>query len=287
MGTLRPAAGFQILILPVMRMKDKKQKNQTQTVYFSDELHDEFSRAKITPRLIDGKYRYKRDCGVIGKFMCFFLHRVIAQPIALAYLKIKFRHKIIGKEALADCGGCFVYGNHTQAVADALIPTFVAKPRHAHVIVHASNVSIPVLGRLTPYMGAIPLPDTRAAAKNFNLTVSDRIKENCAIFIYPEAHIWPYFTGIRNFPSDSFSYPMKTGAPVFCFTNVYKKRGRRPNSVRILTYVDGPFFPDGDLPVAEGREQLRRRVFDCMTERARMSDASVIEYRPRVEDVEE
>ncbi len=269
-----------------MRMnKDKNNKHTKKTVYFSDERNDEFSKARITPRVIDGTYRYKRDGSAVGRAACFFLHRIVAKPIAFAYLKIRFRHKIIGKERLADCGGCFIYGNHTQAVADALIPTFVAGTRGSHVIVHAANVSIPVLGRLTPYMGAIPLPDTREAARSFNAAVSDRIGEGCAVFIYPEAHIWPYYTGIRNFPSDSFSYPVKTGAPVFCFTNVYKKRGRRPNSVRIVTYVDGPFFPDASLPISERRDELCRRVYDCMTERASESDAVVIEYRYK-EDAE-
>lgn len=262
----------------------KKRRNKKQTVYFSDERNDEFSRAKITPRTIDGEYKYRRDGGAVGKFICFFLHHAIARPIAFIYLKLKFRHKVIGGERLAEHGGCFVYGNHTQAIADALIPTFVAHPLDAHVIVHANNVSIPVLGRLTPYMGAIPLPDSREAARNFNRTVSERIEEKCAVFIYPEAHIWPYFTGIRKFPSDSFSYPARMSAPVFCFTNVYKRRGRRSNAARLLTYVDGPFFPDASLPAVQRREELCRTVLDCMTERARMSDAEIIEYR-RKEDV--
>ncbi len=63
--------------------------------------------------------------------------------------------------------GFYLYGNHTHFLADALIPTLVNHPRETAVIVHPNNVSMPVLGRITPYLGALPLPDDRGAMKHF------------------------------------------------------------------------------------------------------------------------
>ena len=139
---------------------------------------------------------------------------------------------------------------------------------------------MPFLGSITPYLGALPLPDDRAAYMNFNDAIKKRIEEGGVVVIYPEAHIWPYYTGIREFGDASFSYPVKHGTPVFCFTNTYQKRafGNRP---RIVTYVDGPFFADDTLKDREKRRVLRDSVIECMRKRAKSSDVNVVEYVKR------
>lgn len=248
-------------------------------IEYRDERNDEFSTAVITPHRIDGSYRYDRTGG-LGTLIHLFWYRAVATPLAWGYLKIKFGHKIIGRESYQTMRnqGAFFFGNHTQIVGDALIPTFVAFPTDAYVIVHPNNVSMPVLGRITPWIGALPLPDDKEAARNFLKAIEKQIAEKKAVFIYPEAHIWPYYTGIRPFPDDSFSYPLKYGVPVFCFTNTYVSRKHR-RTPRIVTYVDGPFYPDDTLPLRERRRDLRNRVHACMVERSRLSDCAAIEYR--------
>ena len=282
------------------------------TVYYNNELTDEFSLAVITPKKIDGNYKYDRD-RIGGRLLHFIFYRIIAIPTAFFYLHLSHHHKIVGREkikafiaeaknderrrreqkalrraqkqsatAAVSPRSCFIYGNHTQATADALIPTFITHPANAYVIVHPNNVSMPVLGRITPYIGALPLPDDIAASRNFRAVIDKRVREGSPIFIYPEAHIWPYYTGIRPFPDDSFYYPIKYNVPVFCFTNTYKRRGN--GKPRIVTYVDGPFYPDGELPLKERRRELRDRVYDCMKQRSLESDIVWIEYRPADED---
>ncbi len=282
------------------------------TVYYNNELTDEFSLAVITPKKIDGNYKYDRD-RIGGRLLHFIFYRIIAIPTAFFYLHLSHHHKIVGREkikafiaeaknderrrreqkalrraqkqsatAAVSPRSCFIYGNHTQATADALIPTFITHPANAYVIVHPNNVSMPVLGRITPYIGALPLPDDIAASRNFRAIIDKRVREGSPIFIYPEAHIWPYYTGIRPFPDDSFYYPIKYNVPVFCFTNTYKRRGN--GKPRIVTYVDGPFYPDGELPLKERRRELRDRVYDCMKQRSLESDIVWIEYRPADED---
>lgn len=248
-------------------------------IYYKDELNDEFSAAQITPRYIGKDYRYER-----GALAHLFWYRAVATPLAWTYLKMKFHHRVVGAERLeaAKGKGIFLYGNHTQIVADALIPSFVSMPRHAYVVVHPNNVSMPVLGRITPYLGALPLPDDAAAAVNFSQAITRCVAHGEAVVIYPEAHIWPYYTGIRPFPDASFLYPIRHGAPVFCFTNVYRarKHGDHPD---IVTYVDGPFYADGALPMRQRRRALRDAVYKAMCERAALSNCSYIEYRPKEE----
>ena len=259
--------------------KNKKKDSLPKVIYYHDELHDEFSTAEIEAKRIDGGYRYDRASGIY-RIPRFFWYRIVAVPLAFCYLKLKFRHRIVGKEKmkLAKKQGIFVFGNHTQIIGDALIPTFVRFPTDAYVIVHPNNVSMPFLGRINPYLGALPLPDDRDAMRNFMDTVKKRIEQKRSVFIYPEAHIWPYYTGIRPFGDDSFLYPVKYGTPVYCFTNTYQKR-KHSKKPQIVTYIDGPFYPDTELSPRAQRKKLRDTVYETMCERSRLSDAVTVEYR--------
>ncbi len=51
--------------------------------------------------------------------------------------------------------------------------------------------------------------------------------------------------------------------------------------VNIITYIDGPFYPDESLKPKARQQELRDRVYGCMVERSRESDFEVIEYRKK------
>ncbi|MCR5348437.1 MAG: hypothetical protein K6E59_02360 [Bacilli bacterium] len=254
------------------------QERLPETIYYSDPLHDEFSTMEIHSDPILEDYKYIRDGGFFGKVKRFFLFHLIAKPIAWFYLKKEFHHEIVGKWQLKRYRkqAIFLYGNHTQIIGDALMPAFMVSPRYINVIVHPNNVNIPTIGKFVPLLGGLPLPGNAKAKQNFAQAIGKRVTQHQPIFIYPEAHIWPYYTGVRPFVSDSFSYPVYYGAPVFCFTNTYHKR--KNGKVRIRTYIDGPFFADPELTPKEAREQLRNEVYNTMCERAALSTYQKIAY---------
>lgn len=249
---------------------------KTRVIYYENELEDEFSKAQITPKKIDKNYCYLGGVGrKIGRL---FFYHILAKPIAFLYMKIKYGHRIVNKKALKKVKntGFFIYGNHTNPIADALIPTMLAHPVGVYVIVHANNVSMPVLGKITPSLGAIPLPDDSDAAKNFNHAIDTLIANNKSIAIYPEAHIWPFYTGIRNYNDHSFRYPAKYNVPVFSFTNTYqKKTGKNP---RIVTYVEGPFYPDENSLLKDRKRELHEKVLLSMKENSKKNTVEMIKY---------
>ncbi len=255
-------------------------------IYYQDELNDEFSTAVIKPRRIDESYVYDRS-GPFRAFTRFFWYRIVATPPAFLYVKLSLHQRTVGREKLKPFRktGIFIYGNHTQSIGDPLTPNVFCFPQRVSFIVHANNVSMPVLGRINPSLGAIPLPDTREAHRNFVNCVNSRIEKGSAVVIYPEAHIWPYYTKIRPFSDASFGYPAKSGTPVFCFVNTYQKRRGRKKP-RTVTYIDGPFYPDMTLPVKQRRKALRDAVYAQMCERAKLSDTEVIKYIKRVGSAE-
>lgn len=252
--------------------------DKRKVIYYSDELHDEFSTAVIEARKIDGDYVYDRH-GPFRAVSRFFWYRMIATPCAFLYVKLSLHQRSVGREKLRPFlkQGIYVYGNHTQDIGDPFTPNVFMFPKRVSFIVHPNNVSMPVLGRINPSLGAIPLPDTFEAAKNFRACVEGRIEKGHAVVIYPEAHIWPYYTKIRNFPDDSFGYPAKTNTPVFCFVNTYQRRGNKKKP-KMITYIDGPFYPDMELSLKQRRKKLRDEVYETMCRRAENSDIEVIKY---------
>ena len=259
-----------------MGIRNKDMLEKTNVIYFENELEDEFSRAQITPKKIDKDYCYLGGLGRrLGRL---FFYHILAKPIAFLYLKIKYGHRIVNRNVLKEVKktGFFLYGNHTNPIADALVPTMLSHPIGVYVIVHANNVSMPVLGKITPSLGALPLPDDIVAARNFNFAIETLIENKKCIAIYPEAHIWPYYTGIRNYGDNAFRYPAKANVPVFSFTNTYhKKLGKTP---RIITYIDGPFYPDESCSLGERRKKLHEQVILSMRNNAKKNTVELIKY---------
>lgn len=249
-----------------------------EVIYYSDELTDEFSTAVIEPIRIDGSFRYLGK-SPFKRLTHFFWYRMVAMPIAFFYTKIKFLHRIENAKILkqAKDTGYFLYGNHTQDIGDAFLPNMINKAKDKYIVVHPNNVSIPGIGKVAVSLGALPLPDDLAAYRNFSEAIETRVAEKKAIVIYPEAHIWPYYTNIRPFSDASFQYPIKYGVPTYCFTNTYQKR-KHSKKPRIVTYLDGPFYPNEGLPAKDRRRDLRDRVYACMCERAKRSDCVTIRY---------
>ena len=244
--------------------------------YYSDELNDEFSTAKIVPRVIDENYKYKR--GKIWNFFSVLFQNVISMPIKVGYAKIKFKIKYVGKEKLKEYkkSGYFVYANHTQVFADTFIPSIPIFPKRNFLIVNPENISVKPFGWVVELLGAIPVPGNKTAMKNFLNSIEEKIQKKYSVTIYPEAHIWPYYTKIRPFKSVSFKYPVDLNVPVFCITNTYQKR--KNNKVQIVSYIDGPFFQNKEIDVKQRKQELRDRVYECMVERSQNSNIEVIKY---------
>ena len=255
------------------------------TIRYENELTDEFSSAIINSKKIDENYKYLHK-SILWYVLRFILYRLIIMPYAFLYCKIMFRHKTKNRKILKKLRGkgVFVYANHTQERADAYIPTLSLFSKSVYIIVHPANVSQKIVGKtIIPLLGALPLPDTLKAGKNFKNAIEKRVLQGNAVVVYPEAHIWPYYTGIREFSKASFKYPSELDEPVIALTNTYKARKiiKRP---KIVTYLDGPFYPDMTLPLFERMKKLRDEVYNTMKKRSELSNCEYIRYEKMIEE---
>ena len=246
-------------------------------IYYSSENEEvvNFNTKKLS---IDESYKYKSN-NPFYKFFSWFSYHFLATPFAFITFKlfkpIKFHNRKLLKPYKKS--GYFIYANHTNQFADGFCPGLICFPQKPHILVHPDNISIPFLGKFLKMWGAIPIPNNIKATKNFYSAIENVLNSNNPIIIYPEAHLWPYYTKIRNFPATSFRYPIKYNKPVFTFTTVYKKK-KFKNKPKIEIYVDGPFFINKNIPEKIAQLELRNVVFNTLTNRSTLSNYEYIKY---------
>lgn len=252
-------------------------------IYYEDELNDEFSKSSIEPRIIDENYKYVHK-NPLWNLCSFVLQNILSVPIKILYAKIKFRIKYIGKEKIKTYRneGYFIYGNHTQPFADTFIPSIPMYPKRNFLIVNPVNISLKGTGTLVEMLGAMPIPSNKSAMKNFLEAIKQKMNKGYAITIYPEAHIWPYYTKIRPFKDVSFKYPIQLKKPAFCITNTYQSYGKNNKKIKIVSYIDGPFYPNKELTLKEQQKELRNKIYNCMEERSENSNIEHIKYIKKV-----
>lgn len=90
-------------------------------------------------------------------------------PFLFLYCKLGFRPggSKTAKPLRELPGGYFLYGNHTNTLADAFIPTLLAFPRRANIVTAADTVSIPGVRNIVQMLGAVPLADTIDGTRQF------------------------------------------------------------------------------------------------------------------------
>ncbi len=215
-----------------------------------------------------------------------FFHRAAAALAYLAallfslyYCKIRLRVRTVGgKKLRREKGGFFLYGNHTQPIGDVFTPALCCFPKRIYTVVAAANLGLPFIGRLLPALGALPIPDTVSGMREFENSVFYRIERGSPVVIYPEAHVWEYYTGIRRFSSAAFRLPAKAGVPVYSFTVTYRRRGKNGNKrPRSTVYIDGPFTPSGE-GIREKAQSLCDAVYGAMRQNSEKSDCEYIKY---------
>lgn len=248
--------------------------------YYQDLLNDEFTLPPKKLQRIVGDYQYAPKTR-FDRVKTWMVYRLVATPIAFLYTKVIRRIRFVNEQALKPYlkSGYFIYANHTHAQADAFSPHVVLFPKKNYTIVNASNVSLPVLGNATKMLGALPLPEDLQSSKNFIRTLEMRIQQGHSLLIYPEAHLWPYYSKIRPYTNNSFKYPAKLEVPVFSFTTTYQTS--RFGGMKTVVYVDGPFVCPSGLTQKERQEYLHQHVYHTMIRRAEQSTYEKIRYQPK------
>ena len=236
-----------------------------ETITYYDELNDDFGDTvqKVVP--LPKRYKIYSKNFFVALFN-FFIYWIIVRPIAIIYMKIKFHYKVKNKKAFKEARktGYLVYTNHTMIVGDAFAANMMDYHKRNYIITGPEVSSLTKILFLLRGIGSLPI--TNDLGRNKELVEALRyiiLKKKNVVTIYPEAHIWPYYTGIRNFRSESFKYAVNMDVPIFVVTNCFtkKKHGKTP---KVTAYVSGPIYPDKNLGKREATQKLRDIAYKTM-----------------------
>ncbi|BDR55563.1 lysophospholipid acyltransferase family protein [Xylocopilactobacillus apis] len=254
--------------------------SRSKEIKFYHSFEDDVVTLKHQDYELSPKYNYSTDT----------LHyKLLSPPVSLMawligwfygtfFLHLKIKNKDLLKDVRDQ--GYFIYGNHTMPEGDGFTIFLLVPLTKVSAIVAPENLAIPVIGPLLPYGGVVPIPTDRHRIIDFNNAIKDKIKKKKAMFIYPEAHVWPYYTKIRPLTLGSFHYPVETNAPVYCKTTTFQKRkfGKKP---KVTIYVDGPIEWNHDQSKVAQEKEIRDKVQALMEKRSKLSTYEYIQYKPR------
>lgn len=238
----------------------KKENNKPKKIiYYKDELNDDFAGTKINTKPIDKNFKYIKK-SFIWKFFSWVIYYLIAVPIVAFYCFVIRGVKIKNKKAVkrAKKGrkeGIFFYCNHTY-ILDPFNVNMVSMPYRNQILASADTFSIKGLKTIVQMLGAIPVPKDIATLRKFNNAIEYNIKHKKNIAVYPEAHIWPYYTGVRPFRDASFSYPVNLNAPVVAIFTAYSKPTglfKKLRKTNMTLIVSDPIYPDPEKPKKEAK----------------------------------
>lgn len=253
------------------------------TYFYSDEVNDDFAFAYIKKQIeIKDDYKYINK-NIFFMILEFIVYRIIMTIVAYVTC-IKNHVKIKNKKAIKkEKGRYFLYGNHTQPKCDAYIPNIIGFPKKSFIVVNPDALSVKGTAWFIKMSGSLPVPTHMSGLKNFMNALDERVNHKHPIVIYPEAHLWPYYTRVRPFKSTSFKYPIKFDKPAYCFTTTYQKR-KLSKKPKITVYVDGPFYYNKDLKSKDAEMDLRNQIYECMNKRSQSSNYEYYKYIKRNEE---
>ena len=251
------------------------------TFYFTDPLHDDFAEMNIQKRTIDESFTYAHTA-LPWKICANVLYYGLGVPLGWLIGKVWFGVRLENRSVMRRLPqGCFLYGNHTQAFTDAACPAVISFPKRAYIVAGAETASIKGITALVQMLGALILPTELSGMKKFKNALELRCAENSVITIFPEAHLWPYYTGVRPFVSDAFSYPVKYNKPVVVAMTTYRKRFLRCLPPAVTVTLSDPIFPDPSASPREARQKLRDAAYAFMCTQAKRNEVEHVRYIDR------
>ena len=247
-------------------MASKKDWQKSKTIYWKDELNDDFDEVGLERPEVPANYHYLRRTKVLS-FIAYYL---LGKPI-MGLFCLLHGIRVVNKQHLKPLAktGYFIYSNHV-AISDVFkFQTLAVGKKRVNIIGYSDALSLKGLRPLLRAFGYLPIPNDIDNLKKLKDAVKHLVDHHEAVLIYPEAHIWPYYTKVRNFKSGSFNYPANSGAPVVPIVTTWRKPkiGKKPKQTVL---IGSPIFPKEELGVLDNKNYLYE---ECLNAMKRMSES--------------
>ena len=247
-----------------MKRKEKTAKNIYNQPRYYTSFSDDFVKTKtVCSVVVDEKYKYIPKSKIV-RFFRNCLYYIFAYPAVKIIDRIYYGVKIYGKKNLKGIRGALLVGNHSSVFDGCFASVEVSGPRKNYIVANKDAIEVPVGRFFTKAFGALPVPDTARGLINLNNSVVELLNKGNRVTVFPEAHIWPYYTGLRPFPSVSFHYAVKANVPVVPFVISYRLRNgknKMAKKPKINITILKPIYPDQTLPSSVSKEKLAENSY--------------------------
>lgn len=237
---------------------DKKNR----TVYYSDEFNDDFAEIGLERPKLKEDYVFERK-GWFKRLLGTIFYYVIALPILWIIGKFAVGVKVKNKKNLKQLKkrGYIIYGNHTHWVDAWTAQVYVARPKRTNILGYTDALSIPVARGIVKTIGLLPVENNHESLEKLTNAITHYVNKKECISIFPEAHAWPYFGGIRQFKVGSFYYPTVSKCPIAAMCTIWRKvwYSKHP---KMTIYVSEPKFYDESLSQKDNVQAYHDFVYD-------------------------
>lgn len=249
----------------------KKEWKNKKVVIWDDEFHNEFVENNLDHPPVKENYVFHRE----NKFTSFFSNVVyffLLKPVLSLYLYLSGT-RVIGRnnlKAVKDIG-CYLYSNYVSFNDTYKIQALVVQNKRVDVIGYSDISKKKIKGKLAANFGYIPLPlkEDLVNTEKMVKSLDYRVMNKHDILIFPEAHMWPYYTHIRDFKWGSFAYPTRTMSPIVPIVTVFRSvwYSKKPKETII---IGKPIYPKMGFNAHQNKMFLYQ---ECLNAMRKISDS--------------
>lgn len=247
----------------------KKQSwKKSRKIYWHDELTDDFDKVGLKRPPVPDNYQYIRK-NPIGIFFSNVFYFGIAKPILRIYC---FLHgmRVKGKKNLKNIKFGFIYANHVALSDPFKYQVFASNTHRVYIIGYSDILSVPFVRKVVKSLGYLPLPlqnDYNNLRKLNEAIGYYTNKKSGFVVVYPEAHIWPYYTKIRNFDRNTVVYPVLHNAPIVPAVTLWKKRMFFKKPRQVIKFGK-PIYPLAGESIEKKKKETYQELLRALNELA-------------------
>lgn len=162
--------------------------------------------------------------------------------------------------------GCVSVCNHVHML-DCVMLACAFRENIMQFLTLASNMRIPVAGRIVKLMGGIALPSDLAAWRGVCERIGNAMDGGQVLQIYPEGELESGCRELREFRPGAFIFAVKYRRPVIpCVLRFYPryKGERRKRRDGLELVILPPVYPDERLSGKRAAQQMQKQVYERM-----------------------
>ncbi len=191
----------------------------------------------------------------------YYLLRNIVALLLFPFNTLWYGLKIRGRKNLKTLGGTgyISVSNHVHPM-DCTFVNLALFPKRLYYMTLPSNFKIPLIRRIIKVLGAVPIPTKLSSKKEMLAAMEKALNAGCAVHIYPEGILRPYYQSLRKCQSGAFNLAYNTGKPILPMVMTYRK----PRGIYILKRkpcisltVLEPIMPNKTAPKSEEVSRLQ------------------------------